>query len=78
MYYDVHTPLAPPQGPIELTICSNRPPHAAARVRRDCIDVGGHYLRHLFKNLPFAQTQEDHLALLPRRLTPELLNRALS
>jgi transposase len=31
------------------------------------------YLRFLFEKLPHAQTQEDHEALLPQRLTPELL-----
>lgn len=36
-----------------------------------------HYLRHLFENLPFALSEEDHLALLPQKLTPELLNRSL-
>lgn len=37
-----------------------------------------HYLRCLFEKLPFAQGEEDHLALLPQRLTPELLSRSLS
>jgi transposase len=36
-----------------------------------------HYLRHLFENLPFAQTEKDHQALLPQKLTPELLSRPL-
>jgi transposase len=31
------------------------------------------YLRFLFEKLPHAQTQEDHEALLPQRLSPELL-----
>lgn len=31
------------------------------------------YLRFLFENLPHAQTQEDHSALLPQKLTPEML-----
>jgi transposase len=32
-----------------------------------------HYLRYLFEKLPYARSQEDHLALLPQRLTPEQL-----
>jgi transposase len=36
-----------------------------------------HYLRHLFERLPFARTGEDQLALLPQKLTPELLSRSL-
>jgi transposase len=36
-----------------------------------------HYLRRLFEKLPFARTEEDHLALLPQNLIPELLNRPL-
>ena len=32
-----------------------------------------HYLRHLFENLPFAETLEDYKKLLPSNLTPELL-----
>lgn len=37
-----------------------------------------HFLRHLFERLPHAQTEEDLLALLPQRLTPESLSRSLS
>ncbi len=36
-----------------------------------------HYLRHLFEKLPFARSEDDHLALLPQSLTPERLNRSL-
>jgi transposase len=32
-----------------------------------------HYLRYLFEKLPYARSEEDHLALLPQRLTPEQL-----
>lgn len=33
-----------------------------------------HYLRHLFEKLPYARSEQDHLALLPQRLTPEQVN----
>jgi len=36
-----------------------------------------HFLRHLFEKLPLARTEEDHLALLPQKLTPELLSPSL-
>ncbi|NLJ27809.1 MAG: transposase domain-containing protein, partial [Deltaproteobacteria bacterium] len=35
------------------------------------------YLRYLFERLPFARSEEDHLALLPQMLTPEQLTRSL-
>jgi transposase len=35
------------------------------------------YLRYLFERLPFARSEEVHLALLPQRLTPEQLTRSL-
>jgi transposase len=37
-----------------------------------------HFLRYLFEKLPFAQSEEDYLALLPQKLTPELLNQSLA
>jgi transposase len=37
-----------------------------------------HFLRHLFEKLPFAQTEEEYLALLPQSLTPEQLSASLS
>jgi transposase len=36
------------------------------------------FLRHLFEKLPFARTEEDYQALLPQRLSPELLSSSLS
>ncbi|HSO71020.1 MAG TPA: IS66 family transposase [Thermodesulfobacteriota bacterium] len=36
-----------------------------------------HYLRHLFERLPYARSEDDHLALLPSQLTPELLSQPL-
>jgi len=36
------------------------------------------YLRYLFERLPYARTQEDHLELLPQRLTPEHLARFMA
>jgi transposase len=36
------------------------------------------FLRHLFEKLPLARTEEEHLALLPQRLTPEMLSPSLS
>jgi len=37
-----------------------------------------HFLRHLFEKLPSARTEEELLALLPQKLTPELLSPSLS
>lgn len=35
------------------------------------------YFRYLFERLPFARSEEDHLALLPQILTPDQLTRSL-
>ncbi len=32
------------------------------------------YLRYLFEKIPYAQSEEDFSALLPQRLTPDLLD----
>jgi transposase len=34
-----------------------------------------HYLRYVFEKIPCAQSQDDYVALLPQRLTPEQLNK---
>lgn len=36
------------------------------------------YLRYLFERLPYVRTQEDHLELLPQRLTPDRLARFMA